>query len=145
MATYGFDKIQCSVSPAEFCANCRNKVTRLEKQLALEADCNCPNCQEKKFSRCGRCHVVPYCSRECQVEDWTYHRKICKKFSRTAQKETSDYDEILSGFAAAGFNIFGPPQFLPFPFKLDDKHHFGWIDEYLAFLISLVANLQGIV
>ena len=59
MATYGFDKIQCSVSPAEFCANCRNKVTRLEKQLILEADCNCPNCQESPTGKALRhkCHI----------------------------------------------------------------------------------------
>ena len=28
---------------------------------------------------CKRCKMTYYCSRECQVEDWTKHRKVCRK------------------------------------------------------------------
>lgn len=31
-----------------------------------------------KLSRCGRCQGVTYCSRECQVADWTQHKLVCK-------------------------------------------------------------------
>lgn len=33
---------------------------------------------KKKLSRCGRCQGVTYCSRECQVADWTQHKLVCK-------------------------------------------------------------------
>lgn len=35
--------------------------------------------QEKRFSRCGRCEEVIYCSRECQVADWNEHKLLCNK------------------------------------------------------------------
>lgn len=39
----------------------------------------CEWCGGAGTSRCGRCHVVYYCSREHQMEDWTNHKKVCKK------------------------------------------------------------------
>ena len=35
---------------------------------------------EKKFSKCARCKLPYYCSKECQVADWkSRHNKMCKK------------------------------------------------------------------
>jgi len=28
-------------------------------------------------SKCGKCHVMRYCSKECQVADWKTHKQIC--------------------------------------------------------------------
>ena len=28
---------------------------------------------------CSRCKTVWYCSRECQVQHWKQHKKVCKK------------------------------------------------------------------
>ncbi|KAF9490423.1 hypothetical protein BDN71DRAFT_191854 [Pleurotus eryngii] len=32
---------------------------------------------EKASLRCSKCRVVRYCSKECQAEDWKYHKSIC--------------------------------------------------------------------
>jgi hypothetical protein len=31
-----------------------------------------------KLSKCGRCKVVQYCSKECQQKDWAIHKHQCK-------------------------------------------------------------------
>jgi hypothetical protein len=45
---------------------------------------HCQHCQkieptEVIFQKCGRCKTVIYCSRDCQVADWSRHKKECKK------------------------------------------------------------------
>ena len=30
-------------------------------------------------NKCGKCGQVTYCSRECQVEDWKFHKLVCGK------------------------------------------------------------------
>jgi hypothetical protein len=37
----------------------------------------CRQCDQGQGMRCGKCHVVRYCSRECQREDWPTHRLFC--------------------------------------------------------------------
>jgi hypothetical protein len=32
-----------------------------------------------KLSRCGHCHAVGYCSRECQARDWPSHKRACAR------------------------------------------------------------------
>lgn len=39
---------------------------------------NCQLCGEKATSFCGSCQKIPYCSVECQQEDWSVHKEICK-------------------------------------------------------------------
>ena len=36
------------------------------------------------LSRCQRCHLVWYCSTECQKSDWKTHKEACKLFSSKA-------------------------------------------------------------
>lgn len=31
-----------------------------------------------KFMRCGRCRIRFYCSKECQINDWPHHKKMCE-------------------------------------------------------------------
>lgn len=40
----------------------------------------CLSCLKKqdKLDCCGRCGIARYCSRECQVNNWQLHKKICK-------------------------------------------------------------------
>ncbi len=33
--------------------------------------------KKDKFSKCGRCEAITYCSRECQAEDWPRHKNNC--------------------------------------------------------------------
>eukprot|EP00922_Rhytidocystis_sp_ex-Travisia-forbesii_P064850 GHVS01096311.1.p1 GENE.GHVS01096311.1~~GHVS01096311.1.p1 ORF type:complete len:294 (+),score=61.21 GHVS01096311.1:56-937(+) len=31
-----------------------------------------------RLRKCGKCGKVRYCSRQCQVDDWKFHRRVCK-------------------------------------------------------------------
>jgi plasmid rolling circle replication initiator protein Rep len=39
----------------------------------------CNLCENKATYQCGKCKITRYCSKECQIEDWERHKKICKK------------------------------------------------------------------
>lgn len=41
----------------------------------------------EKLRDCAGCVAVVYCSEECQIEDWSQHKRICRKISRAAKKE----------------------------------------------------------
>jgi hypothetical protein len=39
----------------------------------------CANRVDSKFKKCGNCKQARYCSRECQVADWSDHKTTCYK------------------------------------------------------------------
>ncbi|KAF4611704.1 hypothetical protein D9613_004045 [Agrocybe pediades] len=54
-------------------------------------NCSRPTCDEKEtyvteFKRCAACHLVSYCSPECQKRDWENHKEACR--DRQMLKET---------------------------------------------------------
>ena len=51
----------------------------LNDMLSLKRSTCCANCSIKKIqlNRCGRCKTVFYCSRECQKNHWSSHKKVC--------------------------------------------------------------------
>ncbi|CAF1080173.1 unnamed protein product [Didymodactylos carnosus] len=40
----------------------------------------CESCKTtgQKFNRCGRCRSTVYCSKECQIAHWPFHKPKCK-------------------------------------------------------------------
>ena len=46
--------------------------------------------EEKKLLQCARCKNAVYCSRECQKNNWTMHKRICKKLNVCV----SEYDDV---------------------------------------------------
>ena len=53
----------------------------------------CFHCGEnsKKLSKCSRCNVAAYCSRNCQISDWKTgrHKMACPSYARVANTDTS--------------------------------------------------------
>lgn len=47
----------------------------------LEQLRTCNHCQRRgiKLSKCGGCKFVYYCNRDCQLKDWSAHKKDCQK------------------------------------------------------------------
>lgn len=45
---------------------------------------NCTVCFKdiESNQRCSQCKKVYYCSRECQIEDWKFHKKVCKPLEK---------------------------------------------------------------
>lgn len=40
--------------------------------------CQLPEPTDTKFKSCGRCSLIKYCSKECQLADWSHHKTYCK-------------------------------------------------------------------
>lgn len=55
-----------------FCSRPCGKI--YSKQKGYKSACVCG---KNSTLRCGRCKIVPYCSRECQRADWDEHKKLC--------------------------------------------------------------------
>lgn len=39
----------------------------------------CAQCQKPARNQCKKCSSIVYCSKECQVEHWKLHKKVCGK------------------------------------------------------------------
>ena len=56
----------------------------------LEVCANIMKCKnkdkaEKKLMRCTRCKSVVYCGRDCQVNHFADHKKVCKRIAIAAK------------------------------------------------------------
>jgi len=58
----------------------------------LPEDPKCGKCGEPAVLRCSKCRNEWYCRRQCQVEDWKVHKKMCKVICENEPKiqEASD-------------------------------------------------------
>jgi hypothetical protein len=71
-------RFRCCGDDAECMENVKLK---FEKALGREIydSCICNKSFENgDYKLCGRCRNQKYCSKECQVEDWNVHKKMCK-------------------------------------------------------------------
>ncbi|KAL7784097.1 hypothetical protein V8C37DRAFT_396383 [Trichoderma ceciliae] len=58
-------------------------------------DDSCIMCNKSPANRCMQCHSSYYCSKECQVSDWSSHRLLCKSFSTQAPRPSPDYRRAI--------------------------------------------------
>ena len=64
--------------------------------------CGTPASDNKNLSKCAKCHVATYCSRDCQVSDWKqgHHKLACASYLRLAsvtdETKTTIRNEIFS-------------------------------------------------
>lgn len=59
-------------------AACEDLERQLERLLPASEGKSCDRCEDKPGTlRCGRCFHAAYCSKECQKEDWSLHRRSC--------------------------------------------------------------------
>jgi hypothetical protein len=52
--------------------------------------------QEPKVSRCGRCRIRQFCSKECQVADWSTHKISCCKSDIEGEIKEVESHDILN-------------------------------------------------
>ncbi|CAG2112603.1 unnamed protein product [Medioppia subpectinata] len=58
----------------------------------------CDNClkREDQLKRCQKCHQMYYCGKECQTNDWKYHKNECKAFRHNDfHRDLFSSEEIL--------------------------------------------------
>ncbi|XP_053724523.1 zinc finger MYND domain-containing protein 10 isoform X1 [Synchiropus splendidus] len=46
----------------------------------------CGLCGREAAKRCSQCQAEWYCSRECQVNNWAKHKKVCQLMTKTSEK-----------------------------------------------------------
>ncbi|EAS27817.3 uncharacterized protein CIMG_09021 [Coccidioides immitis RS] len=77
------------------------------------------SCQENADKGCGGCHLVQYCSKDCQAAHWAQHKLFCKSPLGTAtwrpawavERRPPAFDEpgVSSGAGSASQTYFGRP------------------------------------
>ncbi|KAI4610586.1 uncharacterized protein J4E87_010762 [Alternaria ethzedia] len=106
-----------------------SKETSTTSTSESEMPSNCARCNKAEadtekgtLQRCAKCKTTPYCSRDCQKDDWKNHKKIC---AQQAQANANAYDgfppktEHSSNYAAPRMKTL--EKHVPNPFtRLDD-------------------------
>ncbi|KAF9194657.1 hypothetical protein BGZ51_008588 [Haplosporangium sp. Z 767] len=54
----------------------------------------CNKCQKKATLRCAKCKQAFYCTRECQVDNWTDHKAPCRILTKVAPVTSLDYSQF---------------------------------------------------
>jgi hypothetical protein len=67
----------------ESCVEIMKSHSAFGKALTLVKCAKCKTLEksEKQFKKCARCGFVFYCSKVCQKNDWSNHKKICKQIN----------------------------------------------------------------
>lgn len=79
------------------------KKMREAGELACAA-CGAPRATEtgwNELKQCSRCHVVKYCSRDCQTKHWKEHKLVCKAPAKSASAKGSDVVQVSVGVGMA--------------------------------------------
>lgn len=118
-------------------ANC--KVVNIQEHSTGIFQCSCSDCLTGKFSRCGCCHLVPHCSKECQLEDWSYHKKLCKNLAQRSTTPCTIGERIFCDIWDMAHTVS-----IPLPYPLPNVE-IVWIDAYLTNLLMYkFINIQSI-
>lgn len=109
----------------------KKDVNEPDSEVDEKTAAKCRNCDTKVTGKlkCSICKKAVYCHRECQKDDWQYHKRICKKPEAPKKKKTEEKtapkpkpitktpevvrvtdDEDLKG-GAKGYNDQGLPYF----------------------------------
>lgn len=59
----------------------------------LEKKKECFKCIKKteNLKYCFNCRIASYCSKDCQINDWINHKKVCKKYCKKVSKNLVKY------------------------------------------------------
>ncbi|KAI0129928.1 hypothetical protein BJ170DRAFT_720002 [Xylariales sp. AK1849] len=108
----------------------------------IEVRNRCIVCDKPGKDRCGKCNEARYCSRECQVKDWSYHKVLCKNFSSFTDSRRPSADHVRG-------ILFSAAERLPKLVWLEQKVRNGettvmvdqYFSKYSASLGTLTINL----
>ncbi|KAF2427808.1 hypothetical protein EJ08DRAFT_699344 [Tothia fuscella] len=63
------------------------------------AETKCAICEKHAAeTKCASCKQIHYCSRECQKEDWSLHKKVCKIFENFDHSSKPGDNYVLTLF-----------------------------------------------
>lgn len=80
--------------------------------------------EESSLSKCGKCDIASYCSRECQIKDWKQgrHRHACASYIRLAEINSDDAETIKTNIRN---EIFGRIRFYACPYAVFKTQELG--------------------
>eukprot|EP01091_Cochliopodium_minus_P015531 TRINITY_DN5561_c0_g1_i1.p1 TRINITY_DN5561_c0_g1~~TRINITY_DN5561_c0_g1_i1.p1 ORF type:complete len:206 (-),score=34.58 TRINITY_DN5561_c0_g1_i1:549-1166(-) len=67
----------------------------------------CSNCKEPSKFVCSKCKFDRYCSKECQVICWSYHKTICERMKEIKQLVKQETKAKSESFAVSWLNEIG--------------------------------------
>ena len=76
-ALYCSKKCQDEDWPKHRAACEKIKPPKPKEKIVPKIEGDCFVCKKKTSTLCAQCHLVYYCTRECQVKDWPIHKTIC--------------------------------------------------------------------
>jgi MYND finger len=73
------------------------------------------------LSKCAKCHVAAYCSRDCQVKDWKEgrHKLACPSYCRLQKIQEDNIREQIRN------ELFGRIRFYACPYAVHKTHELG--------------------
>ena len=68
-------------------------------KLSRRVKIACCACSVTHFNLhvCSGCHLRTYCSEDCQRNDWTFHRHLCKEVSKGSAMDRARVADLLLG------------------------------------------------
>jgi hypothetical protein len=99
----GYDE---SSSPSSVCFGCGKQESDLDNA---------------KLSKCAKCHVAAYCSRECQINDWKQgrHKLACPSYTRLDSLDSADTREEVRN------EVFSRIRFYACPYAVHKSSELG--------------------
>ena len=68
----------------------RERETEKEEERKIFGKVSCEVCGKPDARRCAGCGAVGYCGKECQVEGWKAHRRVCRRRSKPKRGEEGE-------------------------------------------------------
>nr|XP_012561616.1 uncharacterized protein LOC105846952 [Hydra vulgaris] len=71
----------------------------------------CSLCKKDADNQCSRCHLVTYCSKNCQKMHWKKHKKECRPYTEPSQVSkhyfawSSKWEYSFPGFSDDGLSV----------------------------------------
>jgi len=80
-----------------------DNVKKLYTEGGDKYECKHFGCRNKetanaKHKKCGKCGIVNYCSRECQITDWPQHKKGCRQWRNQKLEDKNSTTNENDGF-----------------------------------------------
>lgn len=109
----------------------------------MEDEQTCAGChtrfEDRKLLKCSTCKTIRYCSVDCQKQDWTNHKQVCKEYLNFHQRiqasnkvlEVEDFPEVITALATRCSNMHGN-----FGIWLHDEEVPGFTDNTNSIIIA---------
>ena len=89
------------IKPTKIAENFRDVIAVFDRHLKPSIPAKiCSRCTKAGSKRCVKCRVVYYCSKECQIANWSSHKSRCKELCKSHMRVAfSDEEPVINNTA----------------------------------------------